>query len=82
MNAPVSDTAKPLETPYRLLTSKHLALDVFRGEEMLVVEPEALRLLAEQAFIDINHLLRPAHLRQLASILDDPEATYNDRFVA
>ncbi|MCU0789594.1 MAG: fumarate hydratase, partial [Nitratireductor sp.] len=79
MNAPVSEK---LETPYRLLTTSHVSLDRFRGEEMLVVEPEALRLLAEQAFIDINHLLRPAHLRQLASILEDPEATENDRFVA
>ncbi|HXZ17169.1 MAG TPA: fumarate hydratase, partial [Roseiarcus sp.] len=50
--------------------------------EVLVVEPEALRLLAEQALIDINHLLRPGHLAQLAKILDDPEATANDKFVA
>ena len=52
------------------------------GREMLVVEPEAIRLLAEQAMIDINHLLRPGHLAQLAGILDDPEATANDKFVA
>ncbi len=82
MNAPVTDTAQTLETPYRLLTPSHVSRDAFRGEEVLVVEPEALRLLAEQAFIDINHLLRPAHLKQLAAILDDPEATDNDRFVA
>jgi fumarate hydratase class I len=49
---------------------------------MLVVEPEAIRLLAEQAMIDINHLLRPGHLAQLRAILEDPEATANDRFVA
>ena len=48
----------------------------------MVVEREALRLLAEQAFVDINHLLRPGHLKQLAAILDDPEATANDKFVA
>ena len=50
--------------------------------EVLKVSTEAIRLLAEQAMIDINHLLRPAHLAQLAKILDDPEATENDRFVA
>jgi fumarate hydratase class I len=49
---------------------------------VLVVQPEALRALSEAAFIDINHLLRPAHLGQLRKILDDPEASDNDRFVA
>ena len=84
MNAPLFDLAATRidETPYRMLTSDLVSLDRFRGNEMLVVEPEALRLLAEQAFMDINHLLRPGHLRQLAAILDDPEATDNDRFVA
>ena len=43
---------------------------------------EALRALAEAAFVDINHLLRPAHLQQLRKILDDPEASANDKFVA
>ena len=52
------------------------------GREILVVEPEALRRLAEEAMVDINHLLRPGHLAQLAKILDDPEATANDKFVA
>ena len=52
------------------------------GRELLVIEHEAMRALAEAAFIDINHLLRPAHLAQLAKILDDPEATDNDKFVA
>ncbi|GIL00663.1 MAG: fumarate hydratase class I [Alphaproteobacteria bacterium] len=74
--------AGPDETPYRKLTGDHVGTDRFRGETVLVVEPPALRLLAEQAFIDINHLLRPGHLRQLAAILQDPEATDNDRFVA
>lgn len=46
------------------------------------MEPEGLALLAEQAMVDIAHLLRPAHLKQLASILKDPEASKNDRFVA
>ncbi len=69
-------------TEYRKLTSDFVKIETFRGQDMLVVEPEALRLLSETAFGDINHLLRPGHLKQLASILDDPEATENDRFVA
>ena len=70
------------ETPYRKLTSDHVSVAEFNGRKILQVEPEGLRLLCEQAFMDINHLLRPAHLKQLASILDDTEATDNDRFVA
>ena len=49
---------------------------------LVVVEREALRALAEAAFTDINHLLRPGHLKQLRTILDDPEASDNDKFVA
>lgn len=70
------------ETPYRKLTGDHVSVERFRGRDVLVVAPEGLRLLAEAAFVDINHLLRPGHLAQLAKILDDPEATDNDRFVA
>lgn len=70
------------ETPYRKLSDQHVSIETFRGQEVLLVEPEGLRLLSEQAFADINHLLRPSHLAQLAKILDDPEATDNDRFVA
>lgn len=70
------------DTPYRKLTDKHVSTVELGGRTFLQIEPEALRLLAEQAFIDINHLLRPGHLKQLASILEDPEATENDRFVA
>src|SRR5690606_3022103 len=70
------------DTPYRKLTSDYVSVDTFRGQEVLTVEPEALRLLSETAFSDINHLLRPSHLKQLASILEDPGATDNDRFVA
>ncbi len=69
-------------TPYRKLSSEGVRIERFGGRDVLVVEPEAIRLLTEQAFIDINHLLRPAHLKQLASILSDPEATSNDKFVA
>ncbi|MHA7968783.1 fumarate hydratase [Rhizobium sp. CAU 1783] len=70
------------KTPYRKLTSDYVSTTNFNGQEVLTVAPEGLRLLAETAFADINHLLRPGHLKQLASILEDPEATDNDRFVA
>lgn len=70
------------KTPYRRLTDKHVSTIDVDGTSFLKIEPEAIRLLAEHAFADINHLLRPGHLKQLASILDDPEATPNDRFVA
>ncbi len=70
------------QTPYRKLTGDYVSVEEFRGEEVLTVDTEALRFLSETAFAEINHLLRPGHLKQLASILDDPEATDNDRFVA
>lgn len=69
-------------TPYRKLTSDYVRVEKLGEREVLVVEREGLRLLAEAAMIDINHLLRPGHLDQLAKILKDPEATANDRFVA
>ncbi|MFO1149977.1 MAG: fumarate hydratase [Alsobacter sp.] len=70
------------KTPYRRLDVGGVATDVVRGKTIVTVEPEAIRALSKQAFIDINHLLRPGHLAQLARILDDPEATSNDKFVA
>ncbi len=70
------------KTIYRKISSDFVSVDTFKGQEVLTVEPEGMRLLAETAFADINHLLRPGHLQQLASILADPEATDNDRFVA
>ncbi len=69
-------------TPYRKLSSEGVSVETFGGRTFLNVKPEAIRALAKQAFIDINHLLRPGHLAQLRKILDDPEATPNDRFVA
>ncbi|MDR3518220.1 MAG: fumarate hydratase [Azospirillaceae bacterium] len=72
----------PDTTPYRKLSSDFVSVAEFDGEPILKVEPEALRLLSEQAFIDINQLLRSSHLAQLRAILDDPEASPNDRFVA
>jgi fumarate hydratase, class I len=70
------------DTEYRRLTAEHVTVESFRGRELLCVAPEALTLLSAQAFHDINFFLRPAHLRQVAAILDDPEASDNDRMVA
>ena len=71
------------ETPYRLLTTEGVrTVEGPEGRTFLEVEPEALRLLTETAMHDIAHYLRPAHLQQLRNILDDPEASNNDKFVA
>ncbi len=69
-------------TRYRLLTTEHVRTDGFQGVPVTVVEPAALTLLAQEAFRDAAHLLRASHLRRLAGILDDPEASENDRYVA
>ncbi len=69
-------------TEYRKLTSDYVSLSAMDGRKILAVEPEGLASLAEQAFKDISHLLRPGHLRQLRAILDDQEASPNDHFVA
>ena len=70
------------ETPYRKLTSDGVSVISVDGREMLKVEPDVLRLVSRTAFDDVAHLLRPAHLVQLRKILDDPEASRNDKFVA
>ncbi|MET9212846.1 MULTISPECIES: fumarate hydratase [unclassified Nocardia] len=70
------------DTPYRLLTTEGVSTVEHNGRTFLQVEPEALRLLTETAIHDISHYLRPAHLRQLRKIIDDPESSGNDRFVA
>jgi fumarate hydratase class I len=95
MNAPVSPPPAippyhhtplfplgPDKTPYRKLEVGGVTVEKVMGKEVLVVAHETLRALAEAAFTDINHLLRPAHLKQLRKILDDPEASPNDKFVA
>jgi len=69
-------------TPYRLLTTDGVEVVEAAGRSFLQVAPEALRLLTATAMRDIAHLLRPGHLQQLARILDDPDASANDRFVA
>src|SRR5262249_24411187 len=68
--------------PYRKLTADGVRSERVGGHDLVVVEREALRALAEAAFTDINHLLRPGHLKQLRAILDDPQASDNDKFVA
>jgi len=70
------------DTEYRLLTKDHVAVQPLGDREILRVDPEALRLLAAAAIRDVSHLFRAGHLAQLRAILDDPEASDNDRFVA
>ena len=74
------------ETPWRLLTTEGVSViegeGALSGRRFLQVAPEALRLLSETAMHDIAHYLRPAHLAQLRRILEDPEASNNDKFVA
>ena len=72
----------PDDTPYRRLTSEGVCTVEAAGRTFLQVDPEALTLLTRTAFRDIAHWLRPAHLVQLRRILDDPDASANDRFVA
>ena len=70
------------DTEYYLLTKEHVSVAEFEGQEILKVEPEALTLLAQQAFHDAAFMLRPSHQKQVAAILDDPEASQNDKYVA
>jgi len=70
------------QTEYYLLTNEHVSVAQFEGKEMLKVAPEGLTLLANTAMRDVSFLLRPAHQKQVAAILADPEATENDKFVA
>jgi len=69
-------------TPYKKISTEGVRVEKVLGKDMLVVSREALRALSEAAFGDINHYLRPGHLKQLRSILDDKEASDNDKFVA
>jgi fumarate hydratase class I len=92
MNAPASITPPYKHTPlfplgkdhapYRKLTADGVRVEKVMGKDVLVIEREAMRALAEAAFTDINHLLRPKHLASLKSIVEDPEASDNDKFVA
>jgi fumarate hydratase, class I len=96
MNAPVSpaqarpDTFRyapmfplgPADTPWRKLDIQGVSTAACDGQTVLRIKPDALSELAFQAYKDVSHKLRPAHLAQLRAILDDPEASANDRFVA
>jgi fumarate hydratase class I len=94
MNAPFTSPAIPPykhtplfplgkdRTPYRKLDAPGVRVEQAFGQDFVVVPREAMKILAEEAFNDINHYLRPGHLKQLAAILQDPEASDNDRFVA
>ncbi|MBF0589653.1 MAG: fumarate hydratase, partial [Magnetococcales bacterium] len=70
------------ETEFRLISKEHISVERWGDREMLMIAPEALTLLAGEAMRDIAHLLRPTHLQQLRNILDDPDASPNDRYVA
>jgi len=72
----------PDQTGYRLLTSDHVSTFEAAGRRFVKIEPEALTLITREAMFEIAHYLRPGHLAQLRAILDDPEASSNDRFVA
>ena len=75
----------PLEkddTEYRLITKDYVSVVEFDGRKILKIDPKGLELLSEEAMTDVSFLLRKAHLEKLAKILDDPEATDNDKFVA
>ncbi len=69
-------------TVYRKLTDQHVSVAELGGRRVLQVEPEALRRLTSEAIRDVSHLFRTSHLEQLRAILDDPEASENDHFVA
>ncbi len=70
------------ETKYRLLTTEGVSVGEFEGHKMLKVKPEALTLLAQQCFHDVEFMLRREHNLQVAKILSDPEASENDKYVA
>jgi fumarate hydratase, class I len=72
----------PDATPYRLVTTDFVSTFEAAGKTFLRVELEALTMLTREAMRDIAHLLRPGHLAQLRKILEDPESSPNDRFVA
>ncbi|MFK7048468.1 Fumarate hydratase class I, anaerobic [Flavobacterium columnare] len=70
------------DTPYKKLTSNYVKTEQLGDREILSVDPKGLELLAEEAMKDVSFMLRSSHLEKLRNIIDDPEATDNDRFVA
>lgn len=79
---PIFELGKEDDVPLRKLTSDHVGGAELNGRTVLTIDPEGLSLLAAQAVRDISHLFRTSHLEQVRKILDDPEASDNDRFVA
>lgn len=69
-------------TEYRNISKEYVKIEKLGNREILVVDPKALEVLAQQALADVSFYLRPTHLQKLNNILLDPEATDNDRFVA
>ena len=81
----IFETMFPLakdDTEYRKISGDFVSLENFASNQMLKIDPRGLTLLAEKAFRDVSHLYRTSHLEQLAKILNDPEASANDRYVA
>lgn len=72
----------PDKTEYYLLTKEHVSVSTCNGKEILVIEPEALTKIANTAMRDVSFLLRREHNLMVAKILDDPEASENDKYVA
>lgn len=70
------------DTKYRQITSDYVKVEILGNREILTVDPKGIELIAEEALSDVSFYLRTAHLEKLRAILDDPEATDNDRFVA
>ena len=70
------------KTQYRLLTKEYVKIVECDGRRILKVDPKGIELLAREAYTDVSFYLRPAHLEQLRHILEDPEASDNDKFVA
>ncbi len=79
---PMFPLEKDTKTQYRLLTKDHVRVREFEGKDVVMVEPVALTLLANAAFKDVAHLYRAEHLEQVRAIIDDPESSDNDRYVA
>ena len=70
------------DTQYQLLTTDYVGVDTFEGKEIVTVAPEGLEFLAEKAVRTVSFMTRPSHLHLLSKIIEDPESSENDRFVA
>ena len=79
---PLFESSHDDDTPYRKLSGDFVGTAKFGDQRVLTIEPEGLTRLAAQAIRDVSHLFRPGHLQQVRNVIDDPEASDNDRFVA